>query len=212
MKTYKGVLFDMDGTLISTYENVNYKKAFMELKSVQKSLILKVVKSRVKSFADLETKIMEEVDDPQEANLLIQRVRAFLMQHYEQVPLMREARAFLEYLKTEGYRICLCTNNATSIVEHILEQKGLGDYFDYVITSQQVTKAKPDPQMYTKALEYIGLQPQECIVFEDTESGVLAARHAGVPVIAICSKDKKKFAECDMVIRDFSDQRLYELL
>lgn len=211
MKPIKGVLFDMDGTLISTYENVNFRQALTELKTVQKTLILKVLKSRVKSFADLEVKIMKEMDDPKEAEELIMRVRDFLLQHYDHVPLKKEARSFLDYLKQEGYKICLCTNNATSIVEHILEHKQLDSYFDYVITSQQVTKAKPDPQMYLKALENIQLHAEECIVFEDTESGVLAARNAGIRVIAVCDKDKRKFAECDMMIRDFTDQRLYQV-
>lgn len=201
----------MDGTLVSTYENVNIRQALTELKSVQKSLILKLLKSRIKSFADLETKIMEEIEDPKEAEELIRRVHEFLLQHYDNVPLKKEARSFLEYLKQEGYKICLCTNNATVIVEHILENKQLTTFFDYVVTSQQVTKSKPNPQMYLKALENIQLEAQECIVFEDTESGVLAAKAAGMRVIVVCGKDKKKFAECDMVIRDFTDERLYKI-
>lgn len=52
----KGVLFDMDGTLINTYENINFKQALSELKTVQKTLILKVLKSRVRSFLRNATK------------------------------------------------------------------------------------------------------------------------------------------------------------
>lgn len=211
MNNKKGVLFDMDGTLINTYENINIKQAVSELKSVQKSLILKILASRVKSFADLEIKIKEEVEDPLEAEELIGRVSGFLVEHYDNTTLKKEALGFLEYLKQRDYRICLCTNNATAIVDHILKKKQLEGYFDYVITSQQVTKAKPNPQMYLKALEEIALDPDHCVVFEDTESGVLAAKNAGIDVIVVSEKDKKKFADCNMIIRDFSDQRLYEL-
>lgn len=211
MKELKGVLFDMDGTLINTYENVNFKQAFSELKSVQKSLILKILKSRVKSFADFEAKVKEEVKDPIESEELILRVHQFLLEHYDHAPLKKSAIDFLSYLKENDYKICLCTNNATSVVEHVLAQKQLTAYFDYVITSQQVHKAKPDPQMYLEALHNIQLNPHDCMVFEDTESGVLAARNAGIKVIAVCEKDKKKFAQCDMIVRDFSDKRLYQL-
>lgn len=211
MNHKKGVLFDMDGTLINTYENINFRQAISELKSVQKSLIVKVLKSRVKSFADLETKIREEVEDPIEGEELIKRISGFLLDHYDNTSLKKDALEFLDYLKQKNYKICLCTNNATDVVDHILMKKQLGGYFDYVITSQQVAKAKPDPSMYLKALEEIQLCDHDCVVFEDTESGVLAAQHAGIDVIAVCQKEKKKFQDCNMIIKDFSDKRLYEL-
>ena len=52
--TKKGILFDMDGTLINTYENINFRQALSELKTVQKTLILKILKSRVRSFAEID--------------------------------------------------------------------------------------------------------------------------------------------------------------
>lgn len=211
MNHKKGVLFDMDGTLINTYENINFKQALNELKSVQKSLIVKILKSRVKSFADLETKIREEVGDPLESEELIKRISCFLLDHYDNTTLKKDALEFLDYLKQRNYKICLCTNNATDVVDYILMKKQLAGYFDYVITSQQVIKAKPDPQMYLKALEEIHLSHEDCVVFEDTESGVLAAKHAGIDVIAVCQKEKKKFQDCNMIIKDFSDDRLYDL-
>lgn len=211
MMNKKGVLFDMDGTLINTYENVNYKQLLSELKSVQKTLILKIVKSRVKSYSEMEQKIREEMDDPEEAEVLIERVASFLVEHYANTTLKKDAIKFLAYLKEQNYKICLCTNNATNIVHHILQDKGIEQYFDYVITSQQVTKSKPDPQMYLEALAHIQLSAQDCIVFEDTESGVMAAKNANLEVIVVCDKEKRKFADCPILIKDFSDERLYEL-
>lgn len=206
----KGILFDLDGTLINTYENINYRQALSELKSVQKTLILKVLKSRVKSFADLERKVMSEVENPADGVEIISRISAFLLEHYDNAPLKKDAQIFLDYLKNSGYTICLCTNNATDVVEHILTNKNIKEYFDCVITSQQVTSAKPDPAMYLQALRHVELCAAECCVFEDTENGVLAARNAGInDIIVVNDKDKRKFADC-VIIRDFSDSRLYE--
>lgn len=207
----KGILFDLDGTLINTYENIDYKQAFAELKSVQKTLILKVLKSRVKSFADMERKILENADDPATAIELVQRISLFLMTHYDHAPLKKDALTFLQYLKQKDYKICLCTNNATDVVSHILKEKNLTEYFDYVITSQQVTKSKPDPQMYLEALNYLQLSSKECIVFEDTENGVIAAHNAGIDVIVVKDKEKRKFSTCDMIIKDYGDDRLYTI-
>lgn len=207
----KAVLFDMDGTLINTYDNINYRQVLSELKSVQKKLIVKIVKSRVHSFADLERRIHEECKDQSEAAELIQRISDFLLEHYDNAPMKNEALSFLHYLKQHGYKIALCTNNATEIVEHILDKKGIRQYFDCVITSQQVTHSKPNPQMYLEALTSLGAQSEESIVFEDTENGVMAARNAGMDVIVVCDKDKRKFQDCPIIIRDFSDKRLYTM-
>lgn len=208
----KGILFDMDGTLINTYVNINYKQALGELKTVQKTLILKVMKSRVKSYADLEKRIMEEVEDIKDGEEIMERVSKFLLEHYDNAPLKKDAFSFLDYLKKKGYILCLCTNNATEVVEHILIEKNIKQYFDYVITSQQVTKAKPDPQMYLEALKNVSLTADECCVFEDSESGVEAAKNAGiVDIFVVNDKEKKKFNDC-ITIRDFSEKHLYELL
>ena len=207
----KGVLFDMDGTLINTYENINFKQALSELKTVQKTLILKVLKSRVRSFSEMEQKIREEVEDPQEAQDLIDRIMDFLLDHYDHAPMKNEALTFLHYLKQKIYKICLCTNNATDVVNHILKHKQMTPYFDYVITSQQVTRSKPDPQMYLEALHNVNLKAEECVIFEDTENGVQAAKNAGIDVIVVSDKEKRKFADCPIIIQDYSDKRLYEL-
>ncbi|MFQ7539297.1 MAG: HAD family hydrolase [Clostridium sp.] len=206
----KGILFDMDGTLINTYENINFRQALSELKTVQKTLILKILKSRVRSFAEMETRILQEVEDPAEGKELVRRVSDFLLEHYDNAPLKKDALMFLQYVKQKNYKICLCTNNATEIVSHILREKHMEAYFDYVITSQQVTRSKPDPQMYLEALHNIDLTAEECIVFEDTENGVMAARNAGIDVIVVNDKEKRKYSDALMTIRDFGDYRLYQ--
>ena len=135
----------------------------------------------------------------------------FLLNHYDHAPMKNEALTFLHYLKQKNYKICLCTNNATDVVNHILKHKQMTPYFDYVITSQQVTRSKPDPQMYLEALHNVNLKAEECVIFEDTENGVQAAKNAGIDVIVVSDKEKRKFADCPIIIQDYSDKRLYEL-
>lgn len=206
----KGILFDMDGTLINTFENINYKQALCELKAVQKTLLMKIFKPRIHSLAEMEERILQVVEDPIQAHDLIRRVYDFLFDHYDNAPLKKDALTFLQYLKQKDYKICLCTNNATEIVGHILKEKHLEDYFDYVITSQQVEHSKPNPQMYLQALQSINLKAEECIVFEDNEHGIMAARNAGIDVIVVNAKEKRKYSDARMTICDYGDERLYE--
>ena len=105
MENKKGVLFDMDGTLINTYENINLKQVLSELKTVPKTLILKILASRVKSFAQLETKIYEEIEDQKEAQCLIDRISKFLVEHYDNTTMKKDALAFLDYLKSNVFRV-----------------------------------------------------------------------------------------------------------
>ena len=64
--------------------------------------------------------------------------------------------------------------------------------------------------MYLEALHNIDLTAEECIVFEDTENGVRAARNAGIDVIVVNDKEKRKYSDALMTIRDFGDYRLYQ--
>ena len=71
------------------------------------------------------------------------------------------------------------------MVAYILKQKGLDGIFDHIITSEIVSKPKPDPEMYEKAVAYTGLEKDACIVFEDMLEGVQAAKAAGLDVCVV---------------------------
>jgi beta-phosphoglucomutase len=67
----------------------------------------------------------------------------------------------------------------------ILERIQLLDQFDAIVDGNKVSKAKPDPEVFLKAAEELGVAASDCIVFEDAVAGVLAARHAGMKVVGI---------------------------
>ncbi|MGL5244126.1 MAG: HAD family hydrolase, partial [Sarcina sp.] len=81
---------------------------------------------------------------------------------------------------------------------------------DKIVYDDGTIKSKPDPEIYLKAIEKIGLKPEQCIVFEDALSGIEAAHRAGVgKVFAIASQQKKeeleKLSNVDYAINDFND-------
>jgi beta-phosphoglucomutase len=71
----------------------------------------------------------------------------------------------------------------------ILERVGIKDLFDAVADGNNISKAKPDPEVFLKAAEMVGVKPDECIVFEDAIAGVQAALNAGMICIGIGSPD-----------------------
>ena len=66
-----------------------------------------------------------------------------------------------------------------------MEKSALSEYIDLIVSNQDVKKGKPDPEMYIKAMTEFGLEPQECVICEDNENGIRAARASGGNVLVI---------------------------
>jgi HAD superfamily hydrolase (TIGR01509 family) len=92
-------------------------------------------------------------------------------------------REFLErYRETPK---AVATNAEPPNVDFLLDQTGLRPYFQVILNGHQVSRPKPDPEIYLLAAELLGIEPDACIVFEDSHSGVEAGRAAGMRVIGI---------------------------
>lgn len=92
---------------------------------------------------------------------------------------------FLEYLKQQDYRIGLVTSSPPQKVKVVLDQLSLADTFDTIITSDSIKRGKPDPMGYVLAKTNLGVQSNECAVFEDSFTGIKAATYAFMRVIGI---------------------------
>ena len=104
-------------------------------------------------------------------------------------------------LKREGYRLAVCTNAVRESAELMLERAGLRQYFDFVISNEDVSRPKPDPEIYLAALERLGILPQQAIVIEDAPHGIEAARRSGANVLEVSG-----FSEVDYWrLRQFMD-------
>lgn len=91
----------------------------------------------------------------------------------------------LKILKNEGYRMCLCSNSVRETVDQFLEVSEYGWYFEFTLSNNDVIKAKPNPEIYNKALEKFGLMPNEILVLEDNVNGIAAASKAGCNVLVV---------------------------
>ena len=92
---------------------------------------------------------------------------------------------FLE--RYRGVPMAVATNAEAANLDCILDGAGLRGYFRVVLNGSQVKNAKPHPEIYLRAADDLGVSPANCVVFEDSHSGVRAARSAGMKVIGICT-------------------------
>jgi HAD superfamily hydrolase (TIGR01509 family) len=116
--------------------------------------------------------------------MLDRRNEAFVERIRETVPLMPKVRETIGTLSGK-VRLGLVTGSPRDKVELMHGPNGLLDRFDVIVTHDDVTKTKPHPDPYLKALELLGLEPGECLAVEDSFRGLSSAHAAGIPCIVV---------------------------
>lgn len=91
----------------------------------------------------------------------------------------------LSRLKAEGYKLAVASNSIRSTVEIMMQRASLDKYLDVMLSASDVTKPKPDPEIYLTAIAKLGLTPLECLIVEDNENGIRAARASGAHVLEV---------------------------
>ena len=95
----------------------------------------------------------------------------------------------LSQLKTAGYKIAVCSNSIRQSLELMMQRAGLDRFIDVMLSNEDVTKPKPDPEMYLTAMSRLGLEPEQCIIVEDNEHGIRAAKASGARVLVVSNPD-----------------------
>ena len=91
----------------------------------------------------------------------------------------------LSKLYDENYKMAVCSNSIRKSVEVMIQQAGIEKYFEFYVSNEDVSKGKPDPEMYLKAMSKMNLKPKECLILEDNENGILAAKASGAHLLKI---------------------------
>lgn len=182
MPKIKAVIFDMDGVLIEAkdwhYEALNKALGLfgMEISRYDHLVTYDGLPTRKKlemlsTERGLPTRLHEFIND------MKQRFTMELV-HAQCKPRFHHEYA-LARLKQEGCRLAVASNSIRNTVQVMMERSALMGYLDFFLSNQDVTTGKPDPEIYTKAIQRLGLTPDECLIVEDNENGKQAARGSG---------------------------------
>jgi beta-phosphoglucomutase len=137
--------------------------------------------------------------------------------HYERairqsMRLVPGAADFVAAAALDGVRLGIVSGALRKEIELVLDLAGLRAHFDTIVSAEDVTACKPDPQGYLAALESLDLAPGRCAIIEDSLPGLAAARSAGVRCAMLTtSHDDETCAEADLVWRDFIGHEPAEL-
>lgn len=91
----------------------------------------------------------------------------------------------LSKLKAEGYKIAVCSNSVRKSIEVMMQLSALDKYIDLILSNEDVKRAKPDPEIYLTAMQRFDLRPEECLVVEDNQNGIMAGRASGAKVMCV---------------------------
>lgn len=122
--------------------------------------------------------------------------------------------AFLAECESEGLRSAVGSSGYKANVDFVLDKCNIRRYFEATVAGDEVTRCKPDPEIYLTAAAKLGLDACECIVFEDAEAGIEAAKRAGMKVVALATTFDREFlatTDADMIIGDFRDISVEQL-
>jgi beta-phosphoglucomutase len=113
-----------------------------------------------------------------------------------------------EFIMSRGSQpLAVATNAERANLDAVLDWAGLRPYFQIVIDGNEVKRPKPFPDIYLRAADMLGYAPEDCIVFEDSKTGVEAANAAGMRVVGV-STTVPEFQDVSLTISDFLDPRL----
>jgi HAD superfamily hydrolase (TIGR01509 family) len=123
--------------------------------------------------------------------------------------------ALLMECQRAGVAMAVASSAMSKNVEFIVDALGFRPYFRCLVTGDEVTHPKPDPEIYVKAARKLGLEPAACVAFEDSFVGVEAARRAGMKCVAIAStfplEELRAQTQADLVVNGFEELNLQAL-
>ena len=183
MSTYEGVIFDLDGVICSTdrYHYLAWKRIadrlgipFDEringrLRGVSRMDSLNII---LEGYEGSLTQAQKEAL-AEEKNALYRASLADMSPD----DLPQDVRRTLDALRAAGLRLAIGSSSRNT--RFILERLGLADFFDAVSDGTNITRSKPDPQVFLMAADFLSLPPARCLVVEDAQSGIAAAKAGG---------------------------------
>lgn len=186
LKNIKAVIFDLDGTIVDSmwiWREIDIK--YLAKRSIE---LPQGLQKDIEGMSFTETamyfKRTFNISDPIEEIKEEWNTMAFDF-YSNKIQLKNGVLDFIELVKSMDIKLGLGTSNSRELASAVLKKHDIYKYFDTIRTSCEVEKGKPHPDVFLKVAEDLNVRPDDCLVFEDTYAGVLAAKRAGMKVIAI---------------------------
>ncbi|MCD7997735.1 MAG: beta-phosphoglucomutase [Clostridiales bacterium] len=186
---YQGIIFDLDGVICHTdkYHYQAWKKLADQLGVYFDETINNRLRgvSRMESLDIILEKYGRDLTDEEKLHCADEKNRYYreLLKEMNTGDLSDEVRDTLNQLRERGYKLAIGSSSKNA--GFILERIGLKGFFDAVSDGNNITNSKPDPEVFLKAAQFLGLEPEACLVVEDARAGLMAAVNGNMDCAAI---------------------------
>lgn len=205
----KAVIFDMDGTIIDS-EPLHFS---LEDK-IFKSYGINMDKEEHNSYIGTTSfymwdKIKNRYNLKEEVKELVKKDRDeyyhTIIKNPEKIIEMEGAVSLIKKLYEKNIKLCLASSSPLDVINHVLKTLKIDKLFCQVITGDAVKNSKPSPDIFLKSAELLKVLPEECVVFEDSNNGVTAAKRAGMKCVGIRNPNSgiQDISSADIIIESF---------
>lgn len=202
----KAVLFDMDGLLVDT-ELLNV--AVVTKVCDELGISLTPEEKHYCASGITNKKFYTELFNNRNLKFELNEILNKTFKTYDEL-LKTEVKSFLGAINlpkilSGKYKLGLVSGSTKNQVNIILSKLAIENLFKVVVTADDITSSKPDPGGYILAANKLNISPQECLVLEDGEQGVKAAKSAGMKVIGVINNSEQNLSSADLVVKDLTE-------
>jgi beta-phosphoglucomutase family hydrolase len=206
----KAVIFDMDGVLVDTepFHVQTEKRMFRKMG-------LEIPDDEHAGYMGTATDVMwEQIIRKRKLSLDVAEMTGFTIQEglpffysLEKIDPMPGLIDLLEKLKSLEIPMAVASSSDPETIRIVLEKSGLESYFHHAVSSSEVGKSKPEPDVFLHAAKLLGVAPENCVVFEDSKNGIKAAKAAGMVCIAYsgANSGEQDRSQADYHISNYSE-------
>jgi len=213
----RAFIFDMDGTLVDNmrFHTEAWGKMLAE-NGVEMNAHDFLVKTAGKTNREILPGVFGEISDERTAELGERKETLYQELFLPHRQAIKGAIEFLEEARSLGVKMAVATAAPVVNMEFILDGLDLRRFFDAITTAADITNGKPDPEIFLRSAEKLGVEPENCIVFEDAVGGFEAAHRAGMRSIGIATVNSiEEILQLDSVVEahaDFSGLKPQDLI
>ncbi|OIN58363.1 HAD family hydrolase [Arsenicibacter rosenii] len=206
----KAVIFDMDGVIADTnpHHQIAWRKYYERYgKTLSDDEFVEYISGKHNNHIIAHLFDGKPLTADESRQLAYEKEALFRELYKDAVQPVAGLETFLKSLKAAGIKTAVATSAPVENLDFVIDALGFRPYFDALLNEGLVTNPKPDPEIYLKAMDMLGVTPAESIVFEDSLTGIKAGKSSGARVVGVSTTEPEATLRplVDDVIRDFTE-------
>jgi len=211
----RAVIFDMDGVIVDS-EPIHIEAEKQTLLKHGVKITTEELRTYTGTTAEFEfNDLFQRYELDTTAKTLFDEKEVIMFRLLEQrTEPTKGVIDLIKKLKQQGFKLGVATSGHRKLAHYYLRKLGLETFFDTVVCAEDITRSKPDPEIFLKAAQRLGVEPSECVVIEDAKFGVEAAKKAGMKAVGYRnpSSGNQDLSKADWITSDFTKLDIQELL